>query len=140
MAFPTDFSPDETMLVYELSSSSMWHKEGVVYICPKEGIAHATREAKEQISVFQEKIAENDKQYALICDIRRTNPIDKECRDYYNSQEASQNVRSFAFLVESRYSMVMANFFIGLSTLKVKARLFSSTPEAVLWSTAQIAQ
>ncbi len=106
MAFPTDFSPDETMLVYELSSSSMWHKEGVVYIYPKAGIGHNISRAKEQTSIFQEKIVEQDKQYALICDIRHSDPIGKECRDYYVSDTATRNVSSFSFLVDSKFSMV----------------------------------
>ena len=139
MVFPTDFRPDNNKVVHELSGSYMWVEEGVVYIYPKAGIEHNIDAAREQTSIFQEKIVEQDKQYALICDIRHSDPIGKECRDYYVSDTATRNVSSFSFLVDSKFSMVMANFFIGLKSLKIKVKMFTSVPQAVNWSKTQIA-
>jgi hypothetical protein len=134
MVFPTDFRPDNNKVVHELSGSYMWIEEGVVYIYPKAGIGHNISRAKEQTSIFQEKIVEQDKQYALICDIRHSDPIGKECRDYYVSDTATRNVSSFSFLVDSKFSMVMANFFIGLSSLKIQVKMFTSSASAISWS------
>jgi len=138
MGYPNDFMPDVGVEVHDLYGSYMWTKAHVVYILPKPGIEHTVALAKEQIKQFQAKVVENDKQYALICDIRQSDPIDKECRNYYLSDKATKNVVSFSFLVDSQFSMVMANFFIGLTTLKVKVKMFSSAPKAVNWSKNQL--
>ena len=139
ISFPADFKPNNGAVVHELLGSSIWAEGDVVYIYPKPGIEHDISIAKEQTIVFQQEIVEQDKQYALICDIRHTNPIDKECRDYYSADGAAQNVSSFSFLVDSKFSMVMANFFIGLTTLKVKVKMFTSTSQAVSWSKNHVA-
>lgn len=139
MSFPADFKPGRGVVVHDLLGSSMWAEGEMVYIYPKPGIEHDISIAKEQTSVFQQEIVEQDKQYALICDIRHTNPIDKQCRDYYCSDGAAQNVSAFSFLVGSKFSMVMANFFLGLTTLNFKVKMFTSAPQAVNWSKNHVA-
>ena len=140
MSYPADFKPGRSVVVHDLLGSSMWAEGEVVYIYPKPGIQHDIHIAKEQTKVFQQKIVEKGKQYALICDIRHTNPIDKQCRDYYSSDGPAQNVSAFSFLVDSKFSMVMANFFLGLTTLKVKVKMFTSTSQALSWSKNHVVQ
>ena len=140
MSFPADFKPDRGVVVHDLSGSSMWAEGEMVYIYPKPGIKHDISIAKEQTKVFQQKIVEKGKQYALICDMRHINPIDKQCRDYYSSDGPAQNVSVFSFLVDSKFSMVIANFFLGMTTLKVKVKMFTSTSQAVSWSKTHVAQ
>lgn len=125
--------------MHELHSSYMWTEDDLVYIYPKTGVTHNVTSAKEQTRLFQEQMVKNDRQYALICDIRHSDPIDKECRDYYVSDAATRNVGSFSFLVDSKFSMVMANFFIGLSSLKIKVKMFTSSSRAISWSRDHIA-
>lgn len=139
MSFPKDFRPKNGVEVHELWCSYMWSEGHLVFIYPKPEIEHNVDAARKQTSLFHEKIVDKGKQYALICDTRNTNPIDKKCRDYYSSDIAAQNVSAFSFLVDSKFSMVIANFFLGLTTLKVKIKMFTSTSQAVSWSKNHVA-
>ncbi|HHZ64169.1 MAG TPA: hypothetical protein EYN51_01495 [Flavobacteriales bacterium] len=139
MGFPKDFQPNNGIEVHELWCSYMWSDGPLVYIYPKPGIEHNVNAAKEQTKLFYKKIVDEKKQYALICDTRDTNPIDKECRDFYSSDAATHNVSAFSFLVDSKFSMVIANFFLGLTTLPFKVKMFTSASHAVSWSKNHIA-
>lgn len=69
----------------------------------------------------------------LFVDMRQMRAQEREARQYYGSMEVMRSVCGVALLVESRLSMLIANFFISVSKTRVPTRIFTSEAEAVEW-------
>lgn len=69
----------------------------------------------------------------ILVDMRKMKAQHRDARQHYGSLEVAQSVRVVALLVESRLSMIIANFFISISNTNVPTRIFTSEADALAW-------
>ncbi len=78
--------------------------------------------------------------WGIIVDIRNNKGISKDARDYYALEKTFPERIGIALLVDSYFSKVLANFFMGFSKPLIPTCLFNSREEAVEWLTELINQ
>jgi hypothetical protein len=74
-----------------------------------------------------------DKHFPTFIDARKVQSITKEARDYFASEEGSQNIIASALLIDSVVGKFMGNFFLQISKPKIPLRLFTNEAEALRW-------
>jgi hypothetical protein len=76
--------------------------------------------------------------WGIIVDIRKNKGISKEARDYYALEKTFPERIGIALLIESHFSKILANFFLGFSKPMIPTKLFTSKEEAFIWLTELI--
>jgi hypothetical protein len=66
-------------------------------------------------------------------DLRSMKSQDREARQFYASPTVTDTTIAVALLVESRVSMLIANFFISITKTRVPTKIFTSEAEARTW-------
>ena len=133
IVFPNDFCPDDDSKILDLPASYAWKKDRFIFVYPKPSNVFTRVLAIQQTVIVSEKFFEKGKDYAVICDVRNANQIDKETRDYYSSPEAAKDLFAFVFIVDSIFSQVIANFFINMKTTPIPVRMFNDVAKAENW-------
>ncbi len=87
--------------------------------------------AKENLAADKELA--QDKKRPLFCDFRNIKSQDKKARDFYASNEAHQIISACALLIDSGFSKIIGNFFMGINKPKTPTRLFTSEKKAIEW-------
>lgn len=59
--------------------------------------------------------------------------MDKPARDYLSSTDATDGIIATAFIQNSLYSIMLINFFIGITRHKIKVKAFTDKNEATNW-------
>ena len=132
MEFPDDFKPLQGVETFSTESSVNWLHEEILFIYAKSDIEHDIDQAKKGKELIRQIL--NDKDVPMICDVRTSIPLNKEVRDFYGTDEGLKNCKSFTFIVDTAFSRVVANFFMGFKKLPIPIRMFSSVKEAIEWS------
>jgi hypothetical protein len=91
------------------------------------GLQHAVENMKVVNSIHSQK------NWGLLVDSRKTKSMDKDARDYYSRLDKKPGCAALAILIESNFSKVIANFFIGFSRPEFPTKLFTSKEEAMEW-------
>ena len=132
MIYPSDFQPPTDASIIELEATKSWEKNGIIFILPVSNQQFTLNEAV----TLNEKLGEftNNKRIPMISDVREGSALTAETRAYYGSKDGTRFAASFAFLVKSNYSKVLANVFIKLQKLHVPTRMFTDIEEAITWS------
>jgi len=113
-------------------TAKIWLRaDGVIQVVTLPNVQEGLEDAKENIVVIAGFASE--KRRPVLVDIRAALGLDREVRVYYSSAEGVKADTALALLVESPFSRVLANFFIGLNKMPVPTRLFTSEDEAVAW-------
>ncbi|GEM_PF-5771102 len=133
LVFPNDFKPGDETKVLDLPSSYIWKKDSFIFVYPKPNTVLTRDLAIQQTAIVSELFFEKENKYAIVCDVRKSNPIDKETRDYYSSPEAAKDLFAFVFIVDSIFSQVIANFFINMKTTPIPVRMFNDINKADNW-------
>jgi len=133
LVFPNDFKPDDETKILDLPSSYVWKKDSLIFVYPKPNTFLTRDFAIQQTVIVSELFFEKGNKYAIICDVRKSNPIDKETRDYYSSPEAAKDLFAFVFIVDSIFSQVIANFFINMKATPIPVRMFNDINKADNW-------
>jgi hypothetical protein len=59
--------------------------------------------------------------------------IDKASRDYFASDKGTQGLTASAFIKKSIFSKILIDFFLRISSPKIKSRAFTNVDEAIEW-------
>jgi hypothetical protein len=105
--------------------------DGITHAVTLPDVFETLEDAKENIATVSR--INQGKPVPVLADIRAGRGIDRETREYYSSKEGLVSTRALALLVESPFTRVMANFFIGINKPPVPTRLFTSEEEAIAW-------
>ena len=105
--------------------------DGIVYCVAKQGIILTLKDAKENILAIS-KLA-NGKKVPVLVDIRGATEATKEARKYFSNDEVAEVQSAVAMLVDSGFSKLLGNFFIGLNRPLFPIRLFMKEQEALRW-------
>lgn len=132
--FPLDYRPKIDTPVLDLESSFCWKEDNIIFIFPKIDKPFNKKIAVRQNLRVKKELMEMGKLYCMVCDVRNSEPIDKETREYYGSKEAGENLSAFIFIVDSAFSRVIANFFLNLKKATVPIKMFNKVSEAKKWS------
>jgi hypothetical protein len=74
----------------------------------------------------------------LLVNMRGMKSQDRDARQYYGSPDVTHAATAVALLVESRVSMLIANFFINVTKINVPTKIFTDEVEALTWLKAYI--
>ena len=130
LEYPEDFSPGVVKTFFG-SSSTVWIADGIIYIYSHPNKFHSLEDAMEASDYIEAELGA--KKLPMICDVRLARPIPKSVRDYYSSDQGTRNCNKFAFVVASKFSKVLANFFIGFTQRRYPIQMFDSTSKAIAW-------
>lgn len=105
----------------------------VIFITCKPHAEIELADAKEDMKLSAE-LVKNISRFATIIDTANIKSISKAARDWY-SQVQNDNPRnvSVALIVNSFYTRIIANFFIGLKNSRTEMRIFNEKDIAIEW-------
>jgi len=130
----SDFEPPKKTEVHDLETTICWMHDGIFWAKTKKNTEHRVEHAKEQIEILQLFATNNNVQMIpVICDVRNGSPLKKDVRDFYSSPIAAENIKQFAFIVESSVSKVIANFFVNKRKLPIPVKMFTDVKLALEW-------
>lgn len=131
MKFPKDFSPPNDAKVYYERSVVNWFEGDIYNIYALPDIEHTLEDATKQMQFI--KAEKGDAKVDIILDIRSAPPIGIEARNYYGSQEAMMNLRKRAVIINSVFSKVIANFYLGVFKSSSNSKVFTNIEDAKRW-------
>ena len=105
----------------------------IIFVSCKENAEIELEDAKEDMKL-SEKLVDGISRFATIVDITNLKSVSKAARDFY-SQVQNDNPRniSFALIVNSFYTRIIANFFFGLKNSRTEMRIFNEKDVAIEW-------
>ena len=109
-----------------------FEKPGIFYTIAK-AVDQKIDDAIENVEAS--KKLSGGKRAPLFIDIRKIKSQTRECQMYYSGVEGCKVFSAVAILVDSAFSRIMANFFLGLRRPiePVPIRLFTDKDEAIIW-------
>jgi len=119
---------------HQTRCSKAWLIGGdIIFVECKENAEIELEDAKEDMELSQELIA-NVSRYGTIIDTANIKSISKEARDWY-SQVQNDNPHNIcvALVVNSFYTRIIANFFLGFSNSRTEMKIFNIKDDAVEW-------
>jgi len=118
--------------VIETTNAKVWLREdGITQAVYEPNSRDTLITAKENIAV-NKKLHEGKKKPILI-DYRNIKSQDKAARDYFASDEVAEIDSAIAILIDSGFSKVIGNFYMGLNKPKAPTKLFTSEENAIEW-------
>ncbi len=77
----------------------------------------------------------NGKSYPLLMDGSGLKSLNREAREYFNSEEAREGIIAAAFFSGSVFTTYIGNFFIDITVIKPKipTKLFTDKGKALQW-------
>ncbi len=88
-------------------------------------------DAEENINTIK-KIS-NGRVLPVLVDIRASKGASRDCRNYYAGQEAGEIQNACALLIDSPFSRLLGNFFLGFNKTEFPTKLFTKEKEAMEW-------
>ena len=119
---------------HQTRCSKAWLIENnIIFVECKANAEIQLEDAKEDM-ILSGKLVEGIGRFATIVDITNLKSVSKSARDFY-SQVQNDNPRniSFALIVNSFYTRVIANFFFGLKNSRTEMRIFNEKDVAIEW-------
>jgi len=119
---------------HQTRCSKAWLIGGdIIFVECKESAEIELEDAKEDMKLSQELIA-GVSRYGTIIDTANIKSITKEARDWY-SQVQNDNPHNIcvALVVNSFYTRIIANFFLGFSNSRTEMKIFNEKDEAIKW-------
>ena len=110
----------------------------VIFVECKERAEIELEDAKEDMQLSEKLVAEVN-YFATIIDTANIKSISKEARDWY-SQSQNDNPRnvSVALIVNSFYTRIIANFFLGFKNSRTEMKIFNEKDDAIEWLYEQL--
>ena len=105
----------------------------IVFVSCKANAEIELEDAKEDMELSEKLVAEIN-YFATIIDTANIKSISKQARDWY-SQSQNDNPRnvSVALIVNSFYTRIIANFFLGFKNSRTEMKIFNEKDEAIKW-------
>ncbi len=107
--------------------------DNVIFVESRMNAEIELEDAKEDMQLSEEMMA-GVSRFATIIDTANIKSISKEARDWY-SQVQNDNPRnvSVALVVNSFYTRIIANFFLGFKNSRTAMKIFNEKDEAIKW-------
>jgi len=99
----------------------------------RDGAEDTLETAKENVSVIAKVFEETKIRIRLIIDLRKFANVNKQARAFYGSDEVTRTHRALAFIIDSGFSRVIGNFYLGLNKPKIPTKLFTKEEDAIEW-------
>lgn len=118
--------------VIETHTARIWITDGgILRILVVAGSEQTQADVEESMSHVAE--LRKAKKLPLLMDIRESNGIDREGRQYSASDGVGQHITGMAVLMNSVFSRVMGNFWIRTTQPLFPTQLFTSEEKAIEW-------
>ena len=114
--------------------SKAWVVGGdIIYVESKKSAEIELEDAKEDMQLSEELMADVSR-FGTIVNMANIKSISKDARDWY-SQVQNDNPRnvSVALIVNSFYSRIIANFFLGFSNSRTEMKIFNKKEDSIEW-------
>mgnify|MGYP000930270746 CR=1 FL=1 len=110
----------------------------IIFVECKANVEIELEDAKEDMQLSEE-MSTGITHFATIIDTANIKNISKEARDWY-SQVQNDNPRnvSVALVVNSFYTRIIANFFLGFKNSRTEMKIFNEKDEAIKWLYEQL--
>tara|TARA_B110000305_G_scaffold202146_1_gene230356 strand:- start:1282 stop:1743 length:462 start_codon:yes stop_codon:yes gene_type:complete len=105
----------------------------IIYVESKKSAEIDLEDAKEDMQLSEVLMADVSR-FGKIVNMANIKSISKDARDWY-SQVQNDNPRnvSVALIVNSFYSRIIANFFLGFSNSRTEMKIFNKKEDAIEW-------
>jgi hypothetical protein len=112
--------------------------DDVIFVECKANAEIQLEDAKEDMQLSEKLVAEVN-YFATIIDTANIKSISKQARDWY-SQSQNDNPRniSVALIVNSFYTRIIANFFLGFKNSRTEMKIFNEKDDAIEWLYEQL--
>lgn len=124
---------------HQTRSSKSWVIGGnIIFVESKDSAEIELKDAKEDMQLSEELMA-GVSRFGTIVDMANIKSISKEARDWY-SQVQNDNPRnvSVALVVNSFYTRIIANFFLGFKNSRTEMKIFNEKDAAIEWLYEQL--
>ena len=107
--------------------------DDIIFVECKASAEIELKDAKEDMRLSEEMIA-GVSRFGTIIDTANIKSISKEARDWY-SQVQNDNPHNIcvALVVNSFYTRIIANFFLGFSNSRTEIKIFNQKDDAIEW-------
>ena len=119
---------------HQTRCSKAWLIENnIIFVECKANAEIQLEDAKEDMELSEKLVAEIN-YFATIIDTANIKSISKQARDWY-SQAQNDNPRnvSVALIVNSFYTRIIANFFLGFKNSRTEMKIFNEKDDAIEW-------
>ena len=119
---------------HQTRCSKAWLIENnIIFVECKANAEIQLEDAKEDMELSEKLVAEVN-YFATIIDTANIKSISKQARDWY-SQSQNDNPRnvSVALIVNSFYTRIIANFFLGFKNSRTEMKIFNEKDDAIEW-------
>ena len=119
---------------HQTRCSKAWLIENnIIFVECKENAEIHLEDAKEDMELSA-RLVEDVNYFATIIDTANIKSISKQARDWY-SQAQNDNPRnvSVALIVNSFYTRIIANFFLGFKNSRTEMKIFNEKDDAIEW-------
>ena len=105
----------------------------IIYVESKKSAEIDLEDAKEDMQLSEVLMADVSR-FGKIVNMANIKSISKDARDWY-SQVQNDNPRnvSVALIVNSFYSRIIANFFLGFSNSRTEMKIFNKKEDSIEW-------
>ena len=124
----------EVAIEHQTRCSKAWLiGDDIIFVECKANAEIELEDAIEDMQLSEELIADVNR-FATIIDTANIKSISKEARDWY-AQVQNDNPRniSVALIVNSFYTRIIANFFLGFKNSRTEMKIFNIKDDAVEW-------
>jgi len=124
---------------HQTRCSKAWLIENnIIFVECKANAEIQLEDAKEDMELSEKLVAEIN-YFATIIDTANIKSISKQARDWY-SQAQNDNPRnvSVALIVNSFYTRIIANFFLGFKNSRTEMKIFNEKDDAIVWLYEQL--
>ena len=119
---------------HQTRCSKAWLIENnIIFVECKANAEIHLEDAKEDMELSA-RLVEDVNYFATIIDTANIKSISKQARDWY-SQSQNDNPRnvSVALIVNSFYTRIIANFFLGFKNSRTEMKIFNEKDDAIEW-------
>ena len=107
--------------------------DDIIFVECKASAEIGLEDAKEDMKLSEEMIAGVNR-FGTIIDTANIKSISKEARDWYSQvQNDNPHNVSVALVVNSFYTRIIANFFLGFTNSRTEMKIFNQKDDAIEW-------
>ena len=112
--------------------------EDIIFVECNENVEIEIEDAKEDMELSEE-LMKDASHFGTIIEMANIKSISKEARDWY-SKVQNDNPRniSVALIVDSFYTRIIANFFLGFKNSRTIMKIFNEKDTAIEWIYEQL--
>ena len=118
---------------YDMPSSTIWIKDGIVYSTPKPNLSHEIGAEQMKSGMVKFKEVVGDEKICLVVEINpRTKSASKQERDIV-AAEIANITKAMALITSSPVTKMIANLFFGFKPPPYHVKMFMNEQDATNW-------